>query len=357
MNELARHIEILLLENDCVIVPGFGGFVIHPQTSVYVEDENLFLPPTRSIGFNPQLKINDGLLVQSFMSVYGTSFPDATKMVDKAVEELRQTLHNNGQIDLPNIGELHYTIHGTYDFMPYSDKMTSPELYGLDSFCMKTLCRAKAVRSQKQMKPTVQVKKEKAKVIRMNPVYWMSTAAAVVAVLLSFFISTPIENTEVWQNSQAQLSPMEMMAQVKRHSLALNPVASRQTAEAPVATKQVMKQTMTTLPAAIQQPVAQPEASKTEAPSPTPQAVAKPAKPLNYHIIVASVESEKQAKDMAAQLKAQGFDGARALIGGGKMRVSLRSYATQREAYNALTQIRQEKGYENAWVLKFKSVR
>lgn len=29
MIELAQHIEVLLLENDCVIVPGFGGFIAH----------------------------------------------------------------------------------------------------------------------------------------------------------------------------------------------------------------------------------------------------------------------------------------------------------------------------------------
>ena len=31
MIELARHIEILLLENDCVIVPELGGFIAHYQ--------------------------------------------------------------------------------------------------------------------------------------------------------------------------------------------------------------------------------------------------------------------------------------------------------------------------------------
>ena len=31
MIELARHIEILLLENDCVIIPDFGGFIAHYQ--------------------------------------------------------------------------------------------------------------------------------------------------------------------------------------------------------------------------------------------------------------------------------------------------------------------------------------
>jgi len=29
MIELAQHIEVLLLENDCVIVPGFGGLKPH----------------------------------------------------------------------------------------------------------------------------------------------------------------------------------------------------------------------------------------------------------------------------------------------------------------------------------------
>ena len=35
MIELARHIEILLLENDCVIVPELGGFIAHYQPAYY----------------------------------------------------------------------------------------------------------------------------------------------------------------------------------------------------------------------------------------------------------------------------------------------------------------------------------
>ena len=77
MIELAQHIETLLLENDCVIVPGFGGFVAHYSPATRVKEENIFLPPTRTIGFNPQLKLNDGVLVQSYMSAYDTSFADA----------------------------------------------------------------------------------------------------------------------------------------------------------------------------------------------------------------------------------------------------------------------------------------
>ena len=70
MIELARHIEILLLENDCVIIPDFGGFIAHYQPARYIKEENLYLPPVRTIGFNPQLTINDGLLAQSYMHTH-----------------------------------------------------------------------------------------------------------------------------------------------------------------------------------------------------------------------------------------------------------------------------------------------
>ena len=45
MIELAQHIEVLLLENDCVIVPGLGGFVAHYTPAMRVAEENRFSAP------------------------------------------------------------------------------------------------------------------------------------------------------------------------------------------------------------------------------------------------------------------------------------------------------------------------
>ena len=154
MIELAQHIEVLLLENDCVIVPGFGGFIAHYAPAMRVAEENLFLPPTRTIGFNPQLTLNDGVLVQSYMAVYDTNFSDATKMVEKEVAELISALHEDGKTDLPNIGEIRYTIHNTYEFVPYDNKITTPYLYGLDSFEMKELSALRRPEKE-QILPTV----------------------------------------------------------------------------------------------------------------------------------------------------------------------------------------------------------
>ena len=49
MKTLARHIEQLLLSNDCVIIPDFGGFVAHHVAATFDEQEQLFLPPHRTI--------------------------------------------------------------------------------------------------------------------------------------------------------------------------------------------------------------------------------------------------------------------------------------------------------------------
>ena len=86
MLELARHIERLVLRNNCVIVPGLGGFVTQYVPARYVEEENILLPPCRTVGFNPQLTLNDGLLVQSYMQTYDTSFPEAARIVEDEVK-------------------------------------------------------------------------------------------------------------------------------------------------------------------------------------------------------------------------------------------------------------------------------
>ena len=133
MIELARHIEILLLENDCVIIPDFGGFIAHYQPARYIKEENLYLPPVRTIGFNPQLTINDGLLVQSYMQAHHTDFPDATRMIEEEVAGLKEQLYQNGCAEMHGIGVLHYNIHSTYEFHPNEDGALSPTLYGLSS--------------------------------------------------------------------------------------------------------------------------------------------------------------------------------------------------------------------------------
>ena len=106
MIELGRHIEILLLSNDCVIVPELGGFMAHHVSAHYDEGDNLFLPPLRTLGFNPQLKLNDSLLAQSYIEAYDISYPEAIRRIEEEVNELKQHLDNQGSYEIDDIGVL-----------------------------------------------------------------------------------------------------------------------------------------------------------------------------------------------------------------------------------------------------------
>ena len=345
MIELAQHIETLLLENDCVIVPGLGGFVAHYAPATRVKEENIFLPPTRIIGFNPQLKMNDGLLVQSYMSVYGTNFSDATKMVERKVNELISVLHEEGKVDLPNVGEVRYTIHNTFDFAPYDNKITTPYLYGLDAFEMKELSALGKPQAEKAVSysmPTVVKEEKRTFAIKINRAYLTNAAAIVAAIVEKQSLAiTPIV---VKQNTPTRKSATDKQAGTKK-------------VVAPVAVREVK---VGKTPAVASETKVKEEASHsattTEAPKQNVQpATAKPviATPKRpYHIIIASVGTEQDAETMAAQLISKGFKGAKAIVGDGKMRVSIESCGTEVEAYQALARIRQDETYKNAWVLK-----
>lgn len=377
MIELAQHIEALLLENDCVIVPGLGGFVAHYTSATRMAEESSFLPPARVIGFNPQLKMNDGILVQSYMAVYDTDFPDATRIVEKEVADILAELHENGRMEIPNIGELRYSIHGTYDFIPYDHKLTTPYLYGLGSFEMQELAELKKNDVEKTASSSIPVAAESGKrkfEIKFNRSY-LSNAAAMIAMIALFFLSAPIENTEVVEGNYAQLLPNELFEMIEKESLAINPIVTTSPANAsqasvqqkqkeqktkkavaPVAVKEVKvskadTQETNKTDAQAAPTAAQPKPQIAEAPRPkeTPRPTVSAKR---YHIIVASVGTEKDAKAMAKQLAEKGYPHAQAIIGNGKMRVSVESHDTEAEAYQALNNIRQTEAYKSAWVLK-----
>ena len=356
MIELAQHIEALLLENDCVIIPGFGGFVAHLTPAVSVEEGNVFIPPIRTIGFNPQLRLNDGLLVQSYMAVYDTDFSDATKIVEEKVAELVALLHNEGRADLQNIGELRYTIHDTYEFISYEDRITTPYLYGLGSFEMRKLSVSRLV-DTKVLEPIIQ-KRKKSYEIRVNRAFLRNAVAAVAAVALFFLLSTPIENTYIERNNYAQLLSLDLFETIENRSVAFTPV--KLTNEFQQKVKRTIKK-HNAKAAVVAKPIAVKEVkvSKpvvTELKKENLQVQVKETNQIkktenHFYIIVAGGIAMKDAEKMAQQLNSKGFTDAKVLDYDGKIRVSILSCSTREEANKQLLKFRENASYKNAWLL------
>ena len=359
MIELAQHIETLLLENDCVIVPGFGGFVAHYSPATRVKEENIFLPPTRTIGFDPQLKLNDGVLVQSYMSAYDTSFADASRIVEKEVNEFIGLLHEEGKAHLDNIGEIQSNIYGNYEFVPYDYKITTPSLYGLDSFEIHELSALQ--QKEKVLIPTYPEKEKKTFEISINRAYLRNAAAMIAAIVLFFAFSTPVENTDVQKNNYAQLLPSELFEQIEKQSVAITPVyvkndaaqQAKKFSASSASNKTSSAKKHTTDKAKTSKPIAVREVKvvKQETAAPAPAVKSQESANHPFHIIVAGGISLKDAEAIATQLKSKGFADAKALNTDDKVRVSISSFNNRDEATKQLLELRKNETYKNAWLL------
>lgn len=133
MDVLVRHIENLLPEHDCVVVPGLGGFVQNEVRARIDQSTGIIYPATKEICFNPRLKFNDGLLAQSYQEIFGLSFEEAVQQIQISVQEIVTKLNEGKYVRIGRIG----TMIKTEDqlvFRPDFKNHFLPESYGLAPF-------------------------------------------------------------------------------------------------------------------------------------------------------------------------------------------------------------------------------
>ena len=344
MIELDRHIEILLLSNDCVIVPGLGGFMTHHVEARYDADDQMFLPPLRTLGFNPQLTMNDSLLVQSYIEAYDISYPEALRRIESEVEELKQHIDAAGSYELNDIGVLSLNEEGRYLFTPCEAGILTPELYGLSSFEMSPIAAVETETIEKKTETVTEETvapvatgmttienddDERALVIKMS---WIRNTVAVAAAVLAFFLmTTPVSNSNSTQMNMGNLSNPLLVQ--KSHRPAAKPdTAIKIATDTTVATQakavaEVKKDTVAT----------QPETMKT-----------------GYCLVLASHVSKKNAQAFVEELHKRGFTEAEIFVRNNVTRVICGHFDTMNAAYNRLNRVRDNKGFEEAWVLKLK---
>ena len=135
--ELLAYIKELLLLNDCVIIPGFGGFVTNYKPA-NVHQTN-FTPPSKAISFNSKLKFNDGLLINHIAEKEGENYLVVSKKVDLLVQELNYRLTDGETVVVDGVGELYFDENERLAFNPVIPENLNLDAYGLTSFSYETL--------------------------------------------------------------------------------------------------------------------------------------------------------------------------------------------------------------------------
>jgi nucleoid DNA-binding protein len=131
---LEQAIGELLFHHDCVIIPGFGGFVTNYRPAQVHPTQHTFTAPSKSIVFNRSLKNNDGLLANHLVQVNHLNYLQACQQISEYTATCVTTLHSGKKIVIDGIGTLFHDIEKNIQFVP--DPETN---YLLDSFGLTTV--------------------------------------------------------------------------------------------------------------------------------------------------------------------------------------------------------------------------
>lgn len=318
VNGLERHIEVLLLRNDCVIVPDLGGFVAHHVDAHYSESEHLFLPPSRTLGFNPQLTMNDSLLVQSYADAYDLSYPEALGRVEQDVEQVRRMLEEEGHCELNDLGTLYKNEEGKLSFDPCESGILTPSLYALDSFEIKQIAQEENLPLAEQ-NTTSRIayighdEKSGQRVVSVSLRAIRNAAVAACVLAACVFVISPVKVQQMQGDYPVKSGVFSNLYDNSSNATPSKPIKLT---------------------------------------APAKSAAPKKAAKHYWTVVLCTHVPMSGAQAFCSALQKQGYDAVRILDKDANVKVVYGQYDTEEQARQALREMKPDKYFNTAWVLR-----
>jgi len=298
--EISQYIKELLLLNDCVIIPEFGGFVANYKPATI--ENNQFFPPVKEVAFNNKLVSNDGLLINYISEVEGISYFAARQKLENFVAETQLTLEKNRNVYFEGVGYLHYDSSENLQFEPQIKQNLLVDSYGMQAFKFEQLY-------QRQMpKPAFKVEyREPVPVIfRKRKIQKLAVAIPLVIALALI----PMKNHKEYLSKSDLGFWSAISASAPEASIVQEPKTIDVSAE-----------------------------------------IQKPQEQQNkYFIIGGSFRSEENASKYIEQMKEQGFDGQNLGVFNGLNRVAIKGFSSMAEAQKELNSMLYENPKSGVWI-------
>jgi len=287
---ISALIRELLFSNDCVIVPGFGGFIGNYSPASVDRSTGTFFPPVKKISFNRNLNHNDGLLVGRLSEAAKINYGDARSLVDEYAGGLLKKLNRGEKVMIDHIGIFSRNHEGSIQFEPDQSANYFLDSYGLESFRMDTL---EGYDVKKRI--TGEVKRDPLKRASLRRNLWR---AAVIVPLLSIVVAVSLKN-DIFK-SKTEISSM-------------NPLMTEEFEQ----NKKALESNPVIVPPSAEKGTTISEENTAVKPETTPAAETD-----SYSVITGSFRSEENADSQAAVLRNEGFSPEVTLAPNGFYRVS-----------------------------------
>ena len=328
MKSMVQHIEYLLTRHDCVVVPGWGAWIVQSVSAV-VAGNAAPLPPRRWLSFNASLSHNDGMLAHSLMRAEGCGYDEAMAQIAAEVSSWRVALQGGRCVELGNIGSFS-TEEGLLLFKESPRSVVNASLAMLPPVALTPL--AELPQEEADDVPSGWQPVQEPSLARR---VFAAVASVAAIVVLLLFISTPIDNYPT-QNDYASIVATELFA------------ASSQTQAVTAEAAPVPESGVETPAVAVA--VADELPAKRE---PAPE-VAMDVVP-RYILVVGSLPSYALAEKQIGQFRASGVtDPLYIYDNGGKSRLYIAGYATLAEAQQHLEAVQRDAAspYEGVWICR-----
>ncbi|MDE7459239.1 MAG: SPOR domain-containing protein [Muribaculaceae bacterium] len=353
MNEIIRHIEYLLVANDCVVIPGLGAVIAHTLPARYDSSRHTFIPPSRVFSFNASLDHNDGLLVSSVARSKSITFEAARAMVAGEVESMKRLIASVGSISFGLVGCLKMAADGSISFEPGKSSALSPMTMWLPQLQLRPvteLARLRAQQAEAASRPSPH------RVSPVNYIYRAVRVAASFAILLAlgfvlgttidfdkaqyaslgienFTAKQPVESERVASVSSVYRRPGQSTSEVKLYLRPFDDASEIvDTASRAAYQRERLVERMKS------------ETSPTEAVMPEKLRFESQDR---YYLVVASLPTETDAEDFVSQYKNQQLG---ILAKDGRYRVYAATGANLREARTAAVALAER--YPDVWVCR-----
>ena len=296
--EITSYIKELLLLNDCVVVPDFGGFVSNYKPAQI--KHNRFMPPSKEIAFNPKLQKNDGLLINCISEKEGIGYFEAKLKVETFVDEALLKLENYERLTFESIGQLYYDRLENLLFEPFSNENLLIDSLGLESFSYEKLY-------EKLMpKPAMKIQQPEAVQLVFSRRNVKKVLIGVPLLLALALI--PMKNKELMNHSDLNIFTHLMETATPARQVVAVPVV--------------------------------PEAPE----------VAPTENTDRYFLIGGSFREEENANTFIEMMKKEGFEPQNLGVFNGLHRISIQSFSTFQEAKNKLNELRTEDSKSGIWI-------
>jgi cell division septation protein DedD len=342
---LDKYIRELLLQHDCVILPGLGGFVANYKPAEFDPSQKTVLPPSKQILFNPNLVHNDGLLFAHISKETDYGYKEVQAMAEVYFKTIKYEVGKGLKFTIEDLGYFFFNKARKIEFAQESTDNLLLASYGLSYLNYKVFDRslgrsAKIYQAVDDTNPIVRQRK-----IRR----WIYTGAA--ACLLASMILIPVKMGYL-NLSSFDLNPVDTFRkeQPVQELVVTSPDTDTQLTEPEI---ESVKLEAVSLEPEVGS--AKPEATSFE-PEAEAAKIEAPAKDFatpqtNFHIIVGSFKDLGNAQQLKQKMAGDGYE-AEIITGENSFyRVSAKHYPLKADAVSALASIRNQQAYTSAWIL------